>query len=79
MGLELDAARAYDDLVGQPAVECDDERLLVDPGAPSESYLIHKLLGVRMCSGAAMPKNEGTDEALVAPFVAWICAGAPDN
>ena len=54
--------------------------MLVDPGSPSTSYLMQKLLGTDICTGTQMPKAGASlpsgDIDLIA---AWICVGAPDN
>jgi hypothetical protein len=79
-GLSLEAGSAYDSLVGVATSQCNGQRLLVDPGSPSTSYLMQKLLDTDVCTGTGMPKAGeylAPDELdLVA---AWICAGAPDN
>jgi hypothetical protein len=76
----LTPANAYAMLVSKPSTECADGRLLVTPGDPSRSYLMDKLEGTNMCSGARMPEvfaylSDG-DVGLVR---AWICAGAPND
>jgi hypothetical protein len=79
-GLDLRVAAGYGDLVHVPASQCQDGRLLVDPGAPEASYLLQKMLGVDLCSGTLMPKADAPlPEADIATISAWICAGAPDN
>jgi len=79
-GLDLRQAASYADLVGVTSSQCNDGRLLVDPGAPESSYLLQKMLGVELCSGTLMPKaNSPWPEADLATISAWICAGALDN
>jgi hypothetical protein len=54
--------------------------VIVKPGDPSASYLVDKLLGVDLCSGARMPP-QGTplSDASMATIAAWICQGAANN
>jgi hypothetical protein len=83
-GLNLEAGSAIADLVGVLAEECNDGRLRVAPGDPDNSYLLHKVLGVDMCSGVQMPQIGGPgDDTLADPDLAalsaWICQGALDN
>jgi hypothetical protein len=79
-GLDLASTASYQELVGTPAEQCSDGRLLVDPGSPGTSYLMHKLTGVDMCSGGLMPKADAAvDEATLAKIATWICSGAPHN
>lgn len=67
-------------LVNVPATDCPDDRVIVKPGDPANSYLIDKLTGVNMCSGVRMPKLRlPLSEADVAKIAAWICQGALDN
>ena len=57
----------------------------VMPGAPEQSYLIHKLRGSQLAvggSGSRMPMNDPPrplDEAQLGQILRWIEAGAPDN
>ena len=77
-GLDLRAGAGYGDLVGVPADQCS-ERLLVEPGQPDNSYLMHKMIGSDMCMGNRMPKGDDayTPEQLEL-ISAWICQGAPE-
>ena len=59
--------------------ECGDGRLRVKPGAPEQSYLIHKLLGFQLCSGEQMPRTGSVPSADIEAISAWICGGAPNN
>lgn len=70
----------YQALVNVVAADCSDQRVIVKPGDPSASYLINKLLGVDLCSGARMPP-QGTplSDANLATIEAWICQGAANN
>jgi len=68
----------YASLVNQPATQCDRE--LVKPGDPSNSYLVQKLDGVDMCSGARMPKlGTPLTPDQMATITTWICQGASNN
>lgn len=78
-GLNLSAGQAYQDIVGVAASQCNDGRMLVLPGEPSESYLIDKILGVDLCFGTKMPKMTDLPSAQVEIISSWICAGAPNN
>lgn len=75
-GLDLRAGQAYDALVGVPSQQCG-ARALVAPGEPENSYLLHKLRGVELCSGTRMPKGANPlPAAEVAAIENWICSGA---
>jgi hypothetical protein len=77
--LLLTAAAAYDELVGVASGQCSN-RKLVDPGNPSGSYLMNKLLNVDICSGTQMPKaGVRIPQAELDAIGGWICAGAPRN
>jgi hypothetical protein len=66
-------------MVGVDSEQCSGKKL-VDPGRPSTSYLVNKLLGQGMCSGTAMPKAYmRLPQADIDAISAWICAGAPRN
>ena len=69
----------YASLVDQPANECSDH-VLVTPGDPGHSYLIAKLTGTGMCSGARMPKGgsplSSTD---LDTIERWVAQGALNN
>lgn len=82
-GLNLAPHFAHGELVGVPTTQCatrDPERLRVEPGAPSRSYLLHKLEGREMCSGVRMPKGRSAWPVdRVALIGRWICQGALDN
>ncbi len=75
------ASRAYDYLVNQPSLECDDLRPLVTPGEPDRSYLVDKLVGRNLCAGHPMPRgvsNQLTAEER-ATVLAWVAEGAPND
>ena len=70
----------YQALVNVAATDCSDQRVIVKPGDPSASYLVDKLLGVDLCSGARMPlKGTPLSYASMATIEAWICQGAANN
>ena len=61
-------------------MQCADQRLIVKPGDPANSYLIQKLVGSEMCFGVRMPKmGEPLPAASIQTLVNWICQGAPNN
>jgi hypothetical protein len=67
---------AYDALVGQSSGQCG-ARLLVAPGDPSASYLVHKVTGSELCSGSKMPKaGPGLSATEIDTLRAWIGSGA---
>ncbi len=67
-------------LVGKVADECCHGRLLVAPGRPSDSYLIDKLRGVKLCRGGAMPLDAPPlAPPQLAKITQWICGGALDD
>jgi hypothetical protein len=79
-GLRLEAGSAYAAMVGVATNQCSGNRVLVDPGSPSTSYVMQKLLNIDICTGTQMPKAG----QLLAPgeldlISAWICDGALDN
>ena len=70
----------YQALVNVTAADCADQRVIVKPGDPSASYLVDKLLGVSMCTGARMPlRGTPLSDASMATIEAWICQGAANN
>ena len=73
----------HDQLVNRPAEECNDARLMVNPGNPECSYAIHKLTGTNQgaCAPATtMPLNAATLSAAEIQIIYdWICDGAPSN
>jgi hypothetical protein len=81
--LDLQPGAAYGSLVSILAEECNDGRIRVVPLDPDNSYLMHKVLGVNMCSGVQMPQSGGPGAMLSDPELgaisAWICQGALDN
>lgn len=79
-GLNLTAAASHGELVGVDAT-CSTTRTLVVANEALNSYLINKLTGNGMCSGARMPA--GGAAALNATQMGlirnWICNGAMNN
>jgi hypothetical protein len=71
----------YDQLVNRVAEECDDLRLMVNPGHPESSYVIHKLTAHNLCSPATtMPLDSAPlSPAHIQTIYDWICEGAPQN
>lgn len=70
----------YDQLVNRIAEQCGDIRLMVEPGHPERSYLIHKLVGKNVCTGQTMPKDQPLlPDAEIQIIYDWICSGAPSN
>ena len=67
--------------VDRLAEECSDNRLMVDPGNPEGSYVIHKITSHNLC--ANQPSMPQTGPALAAAQIQviydWICEGAPNN
>ena len=72
---------SYDELVGVPSTQ--SPLLRVQPGIPSESYLIHKLEGTQQevgGSGSQMPLGLGPlPDADIATIRTWIDECALDN
>ncbi|HTJ81493.1 MAG TPA: hypothetical protein VL400_07200, partial [Polyangiaceae bacterium] len=63
--------------VGVTSQECCDGRVLVEPFAPSRSYLADKVRGVALCSGEAMPYGgPALASSREQAIIGWICAGA---
>jgi hypothetical protein len=77
-GLQLDAAHAYNALVGVPSVE-EPSFLRVDPGNPDESYMVLKIEGAPGIEGGRMPLGEmGLPQATIDAIRQWITNGAPN-
>jgi hypothetical protein len=77
--LDLSAAVAWAETVNVGVNQCDSG-ILVSPGQVHGSYLLSKLLGVDMCQGARMPRQDDPlDDAEVAVIANWICQGALDD
>jgi methionine-rich copper-binding protein CopC len=78
-GLQLDAAHAYNMLVGVPSVE-EPNLLRVNPGNPDESYMVLKIEGAPGIDGAQMPFGETPlPQATIAAIRQWITNGAAND
>jgi hypothetical protein len=63
--------------IGTPADECCNQRELIAPGHPEQSYLLDKLAGKKLCYGARMPLNlPPLADADLRTLHDWICGGA---
>lgn len=72
------SAPTYASTVDQPASECCNDRLLVDPGNAANSYLFDKVEGQDLCFGARMPFGEPPlPDVEILTIRRWICEGAP--
>lgn len=77
-GLQLDAAHAYNAIVGVPSVE-EPSFLRVDPGNPDKSYLVLKIENAPGIEGAQMPFGENPlPQATMDAIRQWITNGAPN-
>ena len=77
-GLQLDAAHAYNALVGVPSVE-EPKLQRVDPGNPDESYMVLKIEGAPGIEGGQMPLGETPlPQATIDAIRQWITDGAPN-
>jgi hypothetical protein len=67
--------------VDRLAEECNDGRLMVNPGDPEGSYVIHKITSHNLCANQpAMPQVGGPlTAAQIQVIYDWICEGAPSN
>jgi hypothetical protein len=77
-GLQLDAAHAYNNLVGVPSAE-EPSFQRIDPGNPNSSYLILKIENAMGIEGGQMPLGEQPlTQATMAAIVQWVANGAPN-
>jgi hypothetical protein len=77
-GLQLDAAHAYNALVGVPSVE-EPSFLRVNPGNPDTSYMVLKIEGAPGIEGGQMPLGETPlPQATIDAIRQWITNGAPN-
>lgn len=80
-GLGLAPSLAYKQLVNTDSLQSD--LLRVKPGAPDESYLLHKLAGTHLDQGGTGTRMlQGFPplaDAQVELISRWIAAGAPNN
>jgi len=70
-------ARGLRSVIGLASLECCGEASLIVPGFPDQSYLLDKLRGAPLCSGARMPLDKpplGENE--IQAISDWICDGA---
>src|SRR5580658_399016 len=76
-GLQLDAAHAYNALVGVPSVE-EPSLLRVNPGNPDQSYMVLKIEGAPGIQGGQMPLGETPlPQDTIDAIRQWISNGAP--
>lgn len=79
--MRLYPSAAYDSLVGVESVSTG--KLLIKPGAPDDSYMLHKIKGIHLetgGSGARMPQGQRPlDQAVIDRIVAWVEQGAENN
>jgi hypothetical protein len=79
------STQMYDQFVGRIAEECNDLRLMINPGDPEHSYVIHKLTNhnnkLPVCMPqTSMPLTGGPLSAAdIQVIYDWICEGAPEN
>jgi hypothetical protein len=79
-GLSLATGSEYKNLVGAKSTQ--SALVLVKPGSPEESYLLHKLLGSQAQaggSGARMPTGSSLPQTQISLIQQWISAGANEN
>jgi hypothetical protein len=77
-GLQLDAAHSYNLLVGVPSLE-QPALLRVNPGDPTDSYMVHKIEGLPGIDGGQMPLGETPlPQATLDAIRQWIANGAPN-
>jgi hypothetical protein len=75
-GLNLEAVRAFAELVGVPSTQVDD--LLVVPGDPARSYLFEKVDADQPRVGDRMPIGNALDALDIEAIRQWIVGGAPE-
>jgi methionine-rich copper-binding protein CopC len=77
-GLQLDAAHAYNLLVGVPSAE-EPSLLRVNPGNPDMSYMVLKIEGAAGIEGGQMPLGETPlPQATIDAIRQWVANGAPN-
>jgi len=70
----------YDQFVNRIAEQCTDTRLMVKPGDPEHSYVIHKMTNHNICTGQTMPKDQAmVGDPEIQVIYDWICSGAPND
>jgi hypothetical protein len=75
-GLNLEAGRAFAELVGVPSTQVDD--LLVAPDDPAGSYLFEKVDSDQPRVGDRMPIGNALDALDIEAIRQWIVGGAPE-
>lgn len=75
-GLNLEAGRAFAELVGVPSTQVDD--LLVAAGDPARSYLFEKVDATQPRVGDRMPIGNALDALDIEAIRQWIVGGAPE-
>jgi hypothetical protein len=75
-GLNLEAGRAFAELVDVPSSEVDD--LLVVSGDPARSFLFEKVDAERPRVGDRMPIGNALDALDIEAIRQWIVGGAPE-
>jgi hypothetical protein len=75
------ASGVEDQFVNIISEECNDLRLMIKPGDPEASYVIHKLTDHNLCSPpTTMPLDGGAlSPGDIQTIYDWICQGAPSN
>lgn len=72
--MDLEPARAYDELVGVMSSEVNDP--LVTPGDLDQSYLFEKIVADRPCVGDRMALAGAPDPLDIEAVRQWIVGGA---
>lgn len=79
--MNLSAGQAYGNTVNVESLErAGMDR--IEPGAPDDSYLVHKIQGTQADvggSGVRMPVGGQLTQAEIETIRSWIAAGAADN
>lgn len=79
LGLDLSAGEAHASLVDVASTERPDLSR-VEPGAPDESYLVHKIEGRSSIEGQRMPAGrDPLSQEEIDVIREWIVQGAPAN
>lgn len=77
-GVSLAAGNTYGSLVGVTS-NCNGMPF-VDPGNPSNSYLMSLVTGQGLClGGSRMPLGGALSQSQIDTISAWICSGAQNN